>query len=67
MIPKGPLGRQQLSNCKIYNGPDHSHQAQNPTQLDISKLNKKKMKVLFLIKKKRQNLILLNCKKFQII
>ena len=41
MIPKGPLGRQQLSNCKIYSGPDHSHQAQNPTQLDISKLNRK--------------------------
>ena len=41
MIPKGPLGRQQLSNCKIYRGPNHSHQAQNPTQLDISKLNKK--------------------------
>ena len=41
MIPKGPLGRMQLSNCKIYSGPDHSHQAQNPTQLDISKLNRK--------------------------
>ena len=41
MIPKGPLGRQQLSNCKIYSGPEHSHQAQNPTQLDISKLNSK--------------------------
>ena len=41
MIPKGPLGRQQLSNCKIYSGSDHSHQAQNPTQLDISKLNRK--------------------------
>ena len=41
MIPKGPLGRQQLSNCKIYSGPEHSHQAQNPTQLDISKLNRK--------------------------
>ena len=41
MIPKGPLGRQQLSNCKIYSGPDHSHQAQKPTQLDISKLNRK--------------------------
>ena len=41
MIPKGPLGRQQLSNCKIYSGPDHSHQAQNPTQFDISKLNRK--------------------------
>ena len=41
MIPKGPLGRQQLSNCKIYSGSDHFHQAQNPTQLDISKLNRK--------------------------
>ena len=43
MIPKGPLGRQQLSNCKIYSGPDHSHQAQNPTQLDIFQLNKKNL------------------------
>ena len=41
MIPKGPLGRQQLSNCKIYSGPEHSHQAQNPIPLDISKLNRK--------------------------
>ena len=41
MIPKGPLGRQQLSNCKIYNGPNHYHQAQNPSQIFISKLNKK--------------------------
>ena len=41
MIPKGPLGRQQLSNCKIYSGSEHSHQAQNPTQVDIFKLNKK--------------------------
>jgi len=41
MIPKGPLGRQQLSNCKIYNGPDHIHQAQNPITIDISKLNSK--------------------------
>ena len=41
MIPKGPLGRQQLSNCKIFNGPDHNHQAQNPTVIDISKLNSK--------------------------
>ena len=41
MFPKGPLGRQQLSNCKIYNGPDHIHQSQNPTIIDISKLNSK--------------------------
>ena len=41
MIPKGPLGRQQLSNCKIYNGSEHIHHAQNPTIIDISKLNSK--------------------------
>ena len=41
MIPKGPLGYQQLSNCKIYSGSEHLHTAQNPLTLDISKLNKK--------------------------
>ena len=41
MIPKGPLGNQQLSNCKIFSGTDHNHQAQNPEALDISKLNNK--------------------------
>ena len=41
MIPKGPLGRKQLSNCKIFTGPNHNHEAQNPEIFDISKLNKK--------------------------
>tara|TARA_Y100001960_G_C14495543_1_gene738919 strand:- start:22 stop:483 length:462 start_codon:yes stop_codon:yes gene_type:complete len=41
MIPKGPLGRKQLSNCKIFSGSEHSHMAQNPKHLDISKLNVK--------------------------
>ena len=41
MIPKGPLGYQQLSNCKIYAGSEHIHAAQNPLTLDISKLNNK--------------------------
>ena len=41
MIPKGPLGKQQLSNCKIYCGSEHLHKAQNPTQLDLAKLNTK--------------------------
>ena len=41
MIPKGPLGRKQLSNCKIYEGNEHTHQAQNPEILDIAKLNNK--------------------------
>jgi len=41
MIPRGPLGKQQLSNCKIFSGAEHLHKAQNPQVLDISKLNNK--------------------------
>ena len=41
MIPKGPLGYQQLSNCKIFAGTEHLHSAQNPENLDISTLNTK--------------------------
>jgi large subunit ribosomal protein L13 len=41
MIPKGPLGFQQLSICKIFSGSEHAHIAQNPKLLDISKLNNK--------------------------
>jgi large subunit ribosomal protein L13 len=33
MLPKGPLGRQQLSKLKVYAGPDHPHGAQSPTPL----------------------------------
>ena len=43
MIPKGPLGRLQLSNCKIFSGSEHIHSAQNPEALDISKYNNKNM------------------------
>ena len=41
MIPKGPLGRQQMSNCKVFAGSQHNHQAQNPEIFDISKINDK--------------------------
>ena len=41
MIPKGPLGRQQLSNCKIYRDENHKHEAQNPLVIDIASMNKK--------------------------
>ncbi len=43
MIPSGPLGKQQLSNCRIYRDNNHNHEAQNPEVLDISLLNKKNM------------------------
>ena len=41
MIPSGPLGRKQLSNCKIFSGSEHNHQSQNPKLVDISTLNNK--------------------------
>ena len=33
MLPKGPLGRQQLTKLKVYAGPDHPHSAQSPAPL----------------------------------
>ena len=41
MIPSGPLGKQQLSNCKIYRDAKHKHESQNPEIIDISKFNNK--------------------------
>tara|TARA_B100000575_G_C22829042_1_gene486924 strand:+ start:55 stop:513 length:459 start_codon:yes stop_codon:yes gene_type:complete len=41
MIPSGPLGKLQLSNCKIYRDSNHKHEAQNPVKLDISSLSRK--------------------------
>jgi large subunit ribosomal protein L13 len=35
MLPKGPLGRQQLTKLKVYAGPDHPHSAQSPKPLSI--------------------------------
>lgn len=35
MLPKGPLGRQQLRKLKVYAGPDHPHAAQQPQPLPI--------------------------------
>jgi len=35
MLPKGPLGRQFYRKLKVYAGPNHSHQAQQPEVLDI--------------------------------
>ena len=44
MIPSGPLGRKQLSNCKIFTGDKHSHEAQQPQKIDFETLNKKNFK-----------------------
>ena len=44
MIPSGPLGKQQLSNCKIYSGEQHSHEAQQPIKIEFEKFNNKNLK-----------------------
>ena len=41
MLPRGPLGRQQLSNLRVYKGEDHPHAAQQPQPVDIASLNRK--------------------------
>lgn len=35
MLPKSKLGRQMLKKLKIYPGPEHPHQAQQPQPLDV--------------------------------
>jgi large subunit ribosomal protein L13 len=35
MIPRSRLGRQQLRKLKIYAGPDHPHQAQQPQTMEV--------------------------------
>jgi large subunit ribosomal protein L13 len=35
MLPKNSLGRRQLRKLKVYVGPDHPHQAQQPEKLEI--------------------------------
>ena len=41
MIPRGPLGRQQMRNLRIFKGTEHPHAAQNPEVLDIAGMNRK--------------------------
>ncbi len=40
MLPKSKLGRKMIRKLKVYAGPDHPHEAQNPEvlELDIRKV-----------------------------
>ncbi len=44
MIPRGPLGRVQLGNLRVYAGADHPHEAQQPEKIDIAAMNRKNMR-----------------------
>ncbi|MBV8970964.1 MAG: uL13 family ribosomal protein, partial [Sphingomonadaceae bacterium] len=41
MVPRGPLGRRQMANLRIFKGPDHPHAAQSPQVLDVHAMNPK--------------------------
>ena len=41
MVPKGPLGRRQLKNLKVYAGAEHPHESQQPEVLDLAARNPK--------------------------
>lgn len=45
MLPRGPLGRQQLSNLRVYKGEEHPHAAQQPERLDVGAMNSKNVRV----------------------
>ena len=36
MLPKGPLGRQQMTKLKVYAGPNHPHGSQSPKAFEIA-------------------------------
>ncbi len=41
MVPRGPLGRVQMKNLRVYAGTDHPHEAQQPVVLDLAARNPK--------------------------
>ena len=36
MMPRNPLGRKMLSKLRVFAGPEHPHEAQQPIPLDIN-------------------------------
>jgi large subunit ribosomal protein L13 len=45
MIPRGPLGRVQMGNLRVYAGTEHPHGAQNPEPLDVGAMNAKNKRI----------------------
>ena len=41
MIPRGPLGRDQMRNLHLYAGTEHPHAGQSPELLDVAGMNRK--------------------------
>ena len=45
MVPRGPLGREQMRHLKVYAGPAHPHEAQQPVTLDVAAINRKNKRI----------------------
>jgi len=41
MVPRGPLGRDVMRKLRVYAGPSHPHEAQQPQVLDVAGMNPK--------------------------
>lgn len=41
MMPRGPLGRKQMKNLRVFAGAEHGHEAQQPEVVDIASQNPK--------------------------
>jgi len=41
MVPRGPLGRRQMGNLRVYAGAAHPHEAQAPVKVDFAAMNAK--------------------------
>ena len=41
MLPRGPLGKHQFANLRVYAGSQHPHEAQQPEALDVAAMNPK--------------------------
>ncbi|MGN6498270.1 MAG: 50S ribosomal protein L13 [Tsuneonella sp.] len=41
MIPRGPLGRQQMRALHLYAGTEHPHAGNQPETLDVASMNRK--------------------------
>ena len=41
MLPRGPLGRRQLGNLRVYPHAEHPHEAQQPEKIDVAAMNRK--------------------------
>lgn len=45
MMPDGPLARRQLKNLRVYAGPTHPHEAQQPKTLDVAAMSRKNARI----------------------